>query len=125
MKLTTVIAIALIINIVVSKSLKNKNDLNNSFENIGKHQSNLIRNKRGMYNYEFNLLYVLLHTSSVHSSEIRSLCFMKWPSEMLQNLPFWNTKTHIIFSFFTLCHFIFCLTCQNRPGGYSLGKNIK
>ena len=79
MKLKTVIVIALIINIVVSKSLKNKNDLNNSFENIGKHQSNLIRNKRGMYNYEFNLLYVLLHTSSVHSSEIRSLCFMKWP----------------------------------------------
>ena len=60
MKLTTFIAIALIINIVVSKSLKNKNDFNNSFENIRKHQSNLIRNKRGMYNYEFNLLYVLL-----------------------------------------------------------------
>ena len=27
-----------------------------------------------------------------HSSEIRGLCLMKWPSEMLQNLPyFWKT----------------------------------
>ena len=46
-------------------------------------------------------------------------------SEMLQNLPFWNTKTHIFFSFFILCHFIFFMTCQNRPGGYSLGKKYK
>ena len=60
MKLTTFIAIALIIDIVVSKSWKNENDFNNSFENIRKHQRNLIRNKRGMYKYEFNLLYVLL-----------------------------------------------------------------
>ena len=110
MKLKTVIVIALIINIVVSKSLKNKNDLNNSFENIGKHQSNLIRNKRGMYNYEFNLLYVLLHTSSVHSSEIRSLCLMKWPSEMLQNLPhFWNMKIHVIFFVFHFMLLFFTL----------------
>ena len=32
-----------------------------------------------------------------HSSEIRGLCLMKWPSKMLQNLScFWNTKTHFI-----------------------------
>ena len=60
MKLTTFIAIALIINTVVSKSLKNDNVFNNSFENIRKHQSNLIRNKRGMYNYQSNLLFLLL-----------------------------------------------------------------
>ena len=30
----------------------------------------------------------------IYSSEIRCLCLMKWPSETLQNLPyFWNTKT--------------------------------
>ena len=42
-----------------------------------------------------------------HSSEIRGLCLMKWPSERLQNLPnFWNTKTFGIFSFFIPCYFI-------------------
>ena len=44
-----------------------------------------------------------------HSSEIRGICLMKWPSKMLQNLPnFWNTKTHTICClFFILCYFIF------------------
>ena len=33
-----------------------------------------------------------------HSSEIRGLCLMKWPSKSLQNLPyFWNMKTLIVF----------------------------
>ena len=37
-------------------------------------------------------------TLYVHSSEIRGLCLMKWPREMLQNLSyFWNTKTHVVF----------------------------
>ena len=36
-----------------------------------------------------------------HSSEIRGLCFMKFPSEMLQNLSyFWNTETHVVFFVF-------------------------
>ena len=33
-----------------------------------------------------------------HSSEIRGLCLMKWPSKTLQNLPhFWNMKTRRVF----------------------------
>ena len=36
-----------------------------------------------------------------HSSEIRGLFLMKWPCEMLQNLPYFgNTKTHIVFFVF-------------------------
>ena len=39
----------------------------------------------------------LIHVVWSYSSEIRVLCLMKWPSETLQNLPyFWNTKTHAI-----------------------------
>ena len=35
---------------------------------------------------------------------------MKWPSETIQNLLFiWNVKTHVIFSIFILCYFIFSL----------------
>ena len=45
---------------------------------------------------------------SMHSSEMRGLCLMKWPSEMLQNLPyFWNMKTHVCSFFFISCYFIF------------------
>ena len=29
----------------------------------------------------------------MHSSEMRGMCIMKWPSKMLQNLPyFWNKE---------------------------------
>ena len=39
-------------------------------------------------------LHKVTKTMPKHSTEIRGLCLMKWPSEMLQNLPyFWNTKT--------------------------------
>ena len=42
--------------------------------------------------------------TNIYSLEIRSLCLMKWPSEMLQNLPyFWNTKTHVVFF---ISHFV-------------------
>ena len=57
-----------------------------------------------------------------HSSEIRGLCLMKWPSETLQNLPyFWNMKTHVVFFIFILCYFIFFPNecpglCRHRPG---------
>ena len=35
-----------------------------------------------------------------HSSEIRGLCLMKWPSKMLQNLSYFrNTKIHLVFIF--------------------------
>ena len=35
-----------------------------------------------------------------HSSEIRSLCLVKCSCKMLENLSqFWNTKTHVVFSF--------------------------
>ena len=33
-----------------------------------------------------------------HSSEIRGLCLMKWPNELLQNLPyFWKSKMNVGF----------------------------
>ena len=76
--------------------------------------------------YEFGLFSLL----KLHSSEIRGLCLMKWPSERLQNLPyFWNTKTHVVFSFFISCYFIFPPNecpglCWHRPG-HSLGEKIK
>ena len=61
-------------------------------------------------------LTCLVHT---HSSEIRGLCLMKWPSEMLQNLAyFWNVKTH--FSFFIYCYFIFFLI--NALVGWSMSS---
>ena len=46
----------------------------------------------------------------VPSSEIRSLCLMKRPSKMLQNLPYFiylyeNPK--LLFPFFISCYFIF------------------
>ena len=53
-------------------------------------------------------LHVSSNTSSqvIHSSEIRSLCLMKWPSEMLQNLSyFWNMKTYVFF--FSFCATLF------------------
>ena len=42
----------------------------------------------------------------IHSSEIRGLCLMKWPCEMLQKLPyFWNMKTHA--DYFSFCATLF------------------
>ena len=42
---------------------------------------------------------------------------MKWPSKMLQNLPyFWNMKTHVAFSDF---HFVLLFSsneCRHRLG---------
>ena len=60
-----------------------------------------------------------------HSSEIRCLCFMKWPSKTLQNLPYvWNTKTHMFFfkfSFHATLHWFFINECSgkcwHRPAG--------
>ena len=56
---------------------------------------------------------------------------MKWPGEILQNLPyFMHKKTHVVFfSFFISCHFIFLPNecsglCRHRPG-HSLDKDIK
>ena len=54
---------------------------------------------------------------------------MKWPSEILQTLPyFYHKKTHIVFSFFISCNFIFLPNecpglCRHRPG-QSWGKNV-
>ena len=46
----------------------------------------------------------------LHSSEKWGFYFMKWPSETLQNLPyFWNTKIPYVHTFFSFFHFI------NRP----------
>ena len=54
---------------------------------------------------------------ATHSSEIRGLCLMKWPSEMLQNLPyFWNTKSHIVFFVF---HFELLWICYSGCSGQS------
>ena len=46
----------------------------------------------------------LYKLSPWHSSEIRGLCLMKWPSETIQNLPyFMHKKTHVVFFVF---HFV-------------------
>ena len=64
---------------------------------------------------------------SLHSSEIRGLCLMKWPSEMLQNLPYFlgyeNLLSFFIFHFALLYFFPNECPgqCRNRPG-HSLGK---
>ena len=65
-----------------------------------------------MRNFFFlNLKYNVLHTpkkNSAHSSEIRGLRSTKDSSETLQNLLyFMYKKTHIVFSFFISCNFIF------------------
>ena len=57
-----------------------------------------------------------------HSSEIGGLCLMKWPSEILQNLPyFMYKKTHVFFSVFHLMNALLYVDID----GHSLGKNIK
>ena len=51
--------------------------------------------KHGNVSLEMYRIWMIMY-----SSEIRGLCLMKWPCEILQNLPyFWNTKTHVFFSF--------------------------
>ena len=52
-----------------------------------------------------------------HSSEIRGLCMMKWPCEMLQNLPyFWKMKTQIFFHLkqFWICNIMDALIYVNK-----------
>ena len=55
---------------------------------------------------------------------------MKWPSEILQDLPyFYNMKAHaVFFSFFISCNFIFFPNewpglCWHRPGLSLVKKN--
>ena len=49
------------------------------------------------------------NNSYIHSSKIRGLCSMKWPSELLQNLPYFiYTKTQSV-PFFISCNFVFSL----------------
>ena len=88
------------------------------------------RNKRvaiEIYKADYGDVYCVV---ADHSSEIGSLCLMKWPSQTLQSLPyFWNTKSHVDFHFsFHATLFFFpneCPgLCQHRPG-HSLGKNIR
>ena len=46
----------------------------------------------------------ILYCLQLHSSEIRGLCLMKCPSEMLQNLPYFiYTKTQSWFFHFSFC----------------------
>ena len=73
------------------------------------------------------MFYYLL---SFHSSEIGGLCLMKWPSKILQNLPyFYRKKPHTIFSDFHFKQVYFFPNefpglCWHRPG-HSLGeKNL-
>ena len=50
---------------------------------------------------------IILSQFVPHSSEIRTLCLMKWLGEMLQNLPYFiyeNPK--LLFPIFSSCHFI-------------------
>ena len=48
-----------------------------------------------------------------HSSEIRGLCKMKWPSELLQNLPyFWNTRPTKFYFCFFISYYTLFLTRQ-------------
>ena len=66
-----------------------------------------------------------------HSSEIRSLCLMKWSSKTLQNsLYFWNTKIHVVVFLgfhFVLNHFFpnECPGLCRHKSGHSLEKKIK
>ena len=61
-----------------------------------------------------------------HSSELKCLCLMNWPSKMHQNLSyFWNTKTHA-FGFFIPCYIIFPLygLCWHRlEHSFGWGEN--
>ena len=56
----------------------------------------------------------------VHSSKIKGLCLMKWPSETLQNLPY--TKSQVVF-FSIIFTNEYPGLCQHRPG-HSLGVFI-
>ena len=43
-------------------------------------------------------IWKLISNNWFHSSEIRGLCLMKWPSKCLNNLPyFWNMNIHIFY----------------------------
>ena len=42
---------------------------------------------------------IMVWKQNCPSSEIRGLCLMKWPSEMLQNLPYENPSSFFRFSF--------------------------
>ena len=76
-----------------------------------------------------NCIFLGISVFKNHSSEIRGLCFMKWPSKMLQNLLYlWNMKIHVGFSFFLFMLLYFSPNecpgqCQHKPG-HSLGKSI-
>ena len=57
-----------------------------------------------------------LHIIIYHSSEIRCLCWMKWPGETLQNLPYCiyiYEKQKLLFQFFISRYFIFPLALMN------------
>ena len=50
------------------------------------------------YNSAFSILNEFLN----HSSEIRCLCLMKLPTEIIQNLPyFMSKKTYVVFFLFS------------------------
>ena len=65
-------------------------------------------------------------------SEKRCLCLMKWPSEMVQNLPYfiYIRKTKVAFSVFHFVLHYFCSLnecpdqCQHKPG-HLLGEKNK
>ena len=51
---------------------------------------------------------------------------MKCSTKTLQNLPyFWNTKTHIVFSFFISCYFIFFPRALIREKNVAWNKKRK
>ena len=71
------------------------------------HHYTYIGRKRKYYWFPNNIS-ISVSRNMVYSSEIRGLCLMKWPSENLQNLPyFWNIQTHVFLLFFIPCYFIF------------------
>ena len=43
-----------------------------------------------------------VHGLGTHPSEIRGLCLMKYPKEMVKNLPFLAYKNMYLFSYFNL-----------------------
>ena len=50
------------------------------------------------YNLFACIKVLLIESLPPHSSELRGFCLMKWPGEMLQNLPYFiYTKTQICF----------------------------
>ena len=76
------------------------------------HSSSIIIRPLGLFHLEFKLLTRNRRCKQtplcLYCPEIRGLYLMKWPTKILQNLPYcWNMKTYIRILFFISSYFIF------------------